>query len=105
MLGHQNSNAAVADMAYGAENLHLQAVRNTDRRFIQQQQLGRAHERAADGDHLLLAAGQGADHLAAALLKNGEQLVNLVQISGDSGFVGTKVGAELQVFQHAEFRE
>ena len=42
--------------------------------LVQHQQFGMAHKRAAHGQHLLLAARQGAGDLLAALLQTGEEL-------------------------------
>ena len=45
--------------------------------LVQHEQLGVGHEGPPHGQHLLLAAGQGARHLTAALLQPGELLVHL----------------------------
>ena len=46
-------------------------------------QLGAGHESPAHGQHLLLAAGQGAGQLPAALLQAGEQLVDPLDVLVD----------------------
>ena len=45
-----------------------------ERRLVQQQDLRIGHQRAADRQHLLLAAGQGARDLAEPLPQPREQL-------------------------------
>ena len=52
----------------------------THRRLVQHQQLGLAHQRAAHGQHLLLAAGERACHLLAALLQAGEAGKHVVNV-------------------------
>ena len=63
-----------------------------------------AHESPAHGQHLLLAAGEGARHLAAALLQPGEEAEHHLQVLGDAG-VALGVGAHLQVLLHAHLQE
>src|SRR2546428_11143814 len=48
-------------------NLAHQVRREPKGRLVHQQELGACHPRAADGEHLLLAAAQGACPLASAL--------------------------------------
>ena len=63
-----------------------------------QMSLRAGHQRAADGDHLLLATRQRSRQLAAAFLDAGEQVVDARQVFVElwSAFAG--VGAHLQVF-------
>ena len=56
LFSHQNRHATITNLPNGIKNLVLQTVRNTHRGFVEQQQLGCAHQSAANGDHLLLAA-------------------------------------------------
>ena len=53
------------------------------RRLVEQQQLRPAHQRAADGQHLLLAAGQRAGQLRAALLQARKQVVDALEVGLD----------------------
>ena len=48
-------------------------------RLVEHEQPRRAHQRLADGQHLLLSARERAGHGSAALLQDGEQAVDLVQ--------------------------
>src|SRR5688500_1062073 len=50
-----------------------------ERRLVEQQQLGRRHERSADCDHLLLAAREVASQLFPPLGHSGEHLVRAIQ--------------------------
>ena len=53
--------------------------RQAERRLVQQQHLGPAHQRAADRHHLLLAAGQRAGRIVALLAQDREQREDLVE--------------------------
>src|SRR5207248_10966758 len=52
------------------------------RRLVEQHHLGLRHERAPDGEHLLLAAGERACILPLALAQPGEELVHAIEIAG-----------------------
>ena len=67
--------------------------------LIQHEELGVGHEGAAHGQHLLLAAGEGAGHLPPPLLEPGELLIYPLQVGGDGG-IGLGEGAHLQVLLH-----
>ena len=64
--------------------------------LVQQHQLGPAHEGAADGQHLLLAAGEVARLDVAAGLQLGEVVVDHLQVAADLA-VATDVGTGNQV--------
>src|SRR5207244_6514744 len=52
------------------------------RRLVEQQQVGSRHESSADGEHLLLAAGQRAGELRAALAEHREEPVDAGEALG-----------------------
>ena len=62
-----------------------QPGRDAERGLVEHQQARRAHERAADRDHLLLAARQRADELAAAIAQHGEERVDALEAFGLHG--------------------
>ena len=66
--------------------------------------LGLAHERAAHREHLLLAAGERAGDLTAALLQAREALVNVRDARLDGG-IGLRVRAHLQILLHGHLLE
>src|SRR5438067_10355985 len=55
----------------------------TDRRLVDQEDLGRRHQRARQGQHLLLAAAEAAGQLATPLAEHRERLVRGVEILRD----------------------
>ena len=71
--------------------------------LIHHNDLGAGHQGAAHGQHLLLAAGQGARGLPGPLLQTGEQVIHPVQIVLQA--VCSEIGPDLQVLQHRQIRE
>ena len=63
-----------------------------------------AHQRAAHGQHLLLAAGKGTGNLFAALFQAGKALVDIFDIGFDGG-IGLGKGAHFQVFLHRHLQK
>ena len=53
--------------------------REAHRGLVEHEQLGPAHQGAAHGEHLLLAAGEGAGGLLAAFAEDGEELVDALR--------------------------
>ena len=74
------------------------------RRFIQQQQTGLAHQRTANGQHLLLAAGHGARALRRTFLQTRKELEHMLNAIGNLVLV-QKETAHLQVFRHRQVLE
>ena len=68
-------------------------------------QLRLAHQRAGDGQHLLLAAGKRARQLADAFLEPRENGEDVVDVLGDARLVIAQVGAHAEVFLHGEIGE
>jgi hypothetical protein len=78
------SRIANAGLAHARERLEQFAAhqrREAERGLVQQQQSRRRHQRAADRDHLLLAAAHGAGDLRAALGKAREQRATRARLS------------------------
>src|SRR3712207_7034198 len=75
------------------------------RRLVEEQQLGLGHQRAADGQHLLLAAGHRAALLPLALLEAREQRVDPVEVAADAVGVAAGEGAHLEGLEHRHARE
>ena len=83
LLHEQYRGAVLVQAADDIEYLLDQDGRKAHRRLVEHEQLGLGHERAAHGEHLLLAAGEGAGHLGAALLEAREALVYAGYAAGD----------------------
>ncbi len=68
--------------------------------FVEEEEAWARHEGAADGEHLLFAAGEGAAGLAEAFLEAGEEAVDAVEVLLDGVVAG--VGAHEEVFVDGE---
>src|SRR6266436_3031011 len=66
---------------------HVAAAGDAERhaRLVQQEQAGPRHQRAADREHLLLAARQRAGHLRAALLEPDKEREHALHVLRDPG--------------------
>ena len=73
-------------------------------RFIQDQQFRVGHQRAADREHLLLAAGELVAHVAAALGEPRKQRMDFLQRPG-IGRIEAVGGGGDEIFAHGEVRE
>ena len=67
--------------------------------------LGSGHQRAADRDHLLLAARQGAGELLEPLLDAREEREDAGQIFVELGSAAPRIGAHLEIFVDRHARE
>src|SRR5579883_2583614 len=77
LLDEQDREPARAKLGEHAENLANDQRRETEARLVEQQQHRLAHQRAAEREHLPLAARERAGALPSALLEAGEQLEHL----------------------------
>ena len=79
------------------EDLVDEDRRQAHRRLVHEQDLGVGHQGPAHGQHLLLAAAEGAGDLALALLEAREHREGLLDARRDGCLVGDDEGAHLQV--------
>ena len=70
-----------------------------------EEQAGSRHKGAAQGQHLLFAAGERAAGLADALAQDGEELEDVFHVVRYALLVRAQEGAEVKVFPHREFGE
>ena len=77
LLDDDDRRAAAVDLADHLEQLRDDRRRQAERQLVDHQQLRPRHQRAAEGEHLLLAAGQVAGHLARARLEDREERLDL----------------------------
>ncbi len=71
--------------------------RQAEAGLVEQQQLGLAHQRPADRQHLALAARHGAGTLAAPLGKPREHRIDALEQARDAAAIGQRRGAQHQV--------
>ena len=107
LLDDQDGEAVLlVQRANGVEDLTRDQGRKTERRLVQEQEARAAHQRAADREHLLLAAGQRAAALRHAFPQPRKQVEHALE--GGCAIVLAREGgvrAHLQVLRHAHARE
>ncbi len=82
-LDHEDGHAVGVDLGDDLEDVVHDHRRQPHRRLVDDQQPGAGHQAAADGEHLLLAAGQGPGQLRAAFAKAREVAEHLVALLGE----------------------
>src|SRR5918995_2224709 len=104
LLDEQERGALLVDLADDLEDPLYEQGRETHRGLVEEQEFGAAHEGAADGEHLLLAAAHGASLLLRALFEAREELEDAIHVLPYPGAVVSVVRAHLQVLEdgHAE---
>ena len=105
LLHQQNAGALRVDVLDDVEDFLHQHRRQTHRGFIHQQERGLGHQRAANRQHLLLAARQRAAQLLQALFQAGKAAKDAIEAGLDFGFVRAGVSAHFQVFHHRQRRK
>src|SRR5262245_32265275 len=68
--------------ANGGEDLLNQEGRETERRLVEEQQAGAAHQRAGNREHLLLATGERTAALVQTLTQARKQVEDACQVLG-----------------------
>src|SRR5260221_1259914 len=85
LLDEEDRDALRVDLADDLEVRLDEDRREPERGLVEHQELWLRHERAADREHLLLAARQGSRELRDALLQAGEELEDAVHVLLDPG--------------------
>jgi hypothetical protein len=83
LVDKEDRRRRILERADDREDLGHDARRQAHARLVQQQQAGPRHQRAADGEHLLLAAGERSGRLPALRLEDREQREDAGQPFGD----------------------
>src|SRR3954447_5190256 len=104
LLDEQDRRALLVDLGDRLVDPLHQDRRDAHRRLVEEQQLGVGHQRAPDGEHLLLAARHRARLLLLALLETREQLEDTVHVVVHAR-VAAQVGAEVEVLAHGHALE
>src|SRR5688500_3320554 len=104
LLDEQDRGAEAVDVHDGVEDLLDEDRGQTHAGLVQQEEARAGHERAADGEHLLLAPRQRTCHLRDALVQAREEIEDVREIAGDTG-VSAQVCAHHQILPHGETAE
>ncbi len=106
LLRHQHGELVlVLELLDGVDGAGNQQGRKSHRWLVDQQDLGRQHQSAPQGQHLLLAAREAAGKLAPALLEAREGGKAVLQVGMHFLPRGPPEGAEQQVLLHGELGE
>ena len=105
LLHEQHRGAALVDGPDDGEDLLDEHGRQPQRRLVEQHQDWLGHEAPADGQHLLLAAAQRPGQLRPPLGQDRKARVHALERRLDGALVRARVGAHLEVLQHAQLRE
>src|SRR5262245_7398414 len=105
LLDEQDGRSVRVDLADDGEDLLDEHRREPERRLVEKQQRGLGHERAADGEHLLLPPAQRAGELEAPLGEDGEVRVDLLEAALDRLLVAADVRAHLEILEDGQVRE
>ena len=103
LLHQQHGDAARVDVADDAEHFPHDRRREAEGRLVEQQQPRLRHQRTADREHLLLAAGERAGRLLELLAQHREEVEHLLQRLRAARLRGAAEAAELQVLLHRHF--
>src|SRR5215207_3587524 len=105
LLDQEYGDAALVDLANDVEVVLDQQWRQPERRLVDQQELWRPHQSAANRYHRLLTARHGASKLRAALGQPGKHAIDLRHALVRDGVRGFLVGAEAQIVLNGELRK
>src|SRR5499433_325975 len=103
LLYEEDGHAMLAvDAADDVEDVLDELRGEAQRRLVEEHHGGPGHEGTADGEHLLLAAGERARALLGAASEDGEVVVHHLEVAGDALAVLPRVRAHLEVLAHGE---
>ena len=105
LLDDQDRVALLADAADQVEEPEHHDGGQAHRGLVEEDQPGPRHEGPADGQHLLLAAGEAAGPLAAPLGQDREEREHAVHALGEVPARRGQEGAHLEVVGHRQGRE
>src|SRR3989440_7103633 len=101
LLDQQDGRALAVDVTNDVEDLVDEDRRQSQRGLVEEQHLGLGHQPAGDGQHLLLASGEGAANLVEALPDPGEERQDVFQVAPDPVPILTPVGPQAEIVSHA----
>lgn len=102
LLDEDGADPGSDDVRHGGIDVVDHDGGEAERDLVEQDEVRVRHERAADGDHLLLSAGERQRGLVAFFLKNGKEPVELAEIPMA---LAPMVGCEAKVFLNRERAE
>ncbi len=103
LLDEKDGRALAVQLRDRAEDLFDHERREAERGLVHEQEARPRHQRTCHGEHLLLAAREGAGQLRRALPEAGKALEDAVDVRRE--VVLALVGARLEVLEHAHGRK
>ncbi len=103
LLDEDDGGAVGEDLRQGGVDVTDDDGCEAEADLVAEQQFGVRHQSAADGHHLLLAAGEGRATAAAAFAQDREEFVDRVERPMSRRLA--RLSADLEIFFHAEARE
>src|SRR5437870_3201290 len=97
LLHEEDGHATPVDLAQHTQDRLHDARGQAERRLVEDEQARGRHQRATDGDHLLLAARERTHELAAALAQDREDRVDLLQSLHAAGVGMRRERAEVEM--------
>src|SRR5581483_4520368 len=105
LLDEQDGDARFGDRGDCFEDLLLELRRDAERRFVEEKTARTRHERAADREHLLLAARERSAFLPHALAEPRKELGHVLDRLLHRRAIAMEIRAELEVLAHREVRK
>ena len=102
LLHEQNRHAGALELGDDSGDLFHQQGRQPQRRLIEQEQTRPGHEGAAEGEHLLFLAAEGAPELTAAVAQPREERVDAREALRGTRAVVDEVGADPGILLHRQ---
>ena len=96
LLDQDHAGAALFDVGERRIDVADDDRREAETEFVAEQDARVRHQASADGDHLLLAAGQRRRRRMATLPQHGKELVDAVEVPRSAG--APAIGADQQIF-------
>ncbi len=100
LLDQQDGNAAPRDLVEQAGDLLDELGRQPFGRFVDDDEIGVSHQRAAHGEHLLLAARQDAGLVGLAFAEVGKQAEHVVE--GPAAELAGALQSQFEVLLHRQ---
>src|SRR5579872_804886 len=105
LLDEDDRRSALRELAERRKVFRAHARRQTQARLVEQQQLRLRHQRAADRDHLLLAARERACSEPQPRAQRRKEIEHVLELRVETGAIAARVRTQEQILAHRERSE